>query len=85
MGAVVVTMVTMVTLIATLLAGVAAAGAQTSSLDGPGSAYAPPVEASPFSAGGLVFFFVAAVLLVGAGLLYLRHRTPNKTPSEPSS
>ena len=64
-----------------LVANVAVAAAQTSSLDGPGTAYAPPAESSPFNSGGLVFFFVAAVLLIGAGLLYFRNRTPNEPPS----
>ena len=67
-----------------LCSTIAVAAAQTSSLDGPGSAYAPPVEDSPFNSGGLVFFFVAAVLAVGAGLLYFRNRPSSRTPSEPT-
>jgi hypothetical protein len=36
-------------------------------------------EPSPFSTGGLVFFFVLAVLVIGALVLFLRYR--QKAPS----
>jgi hypothetical protein len=48
------------------------AGAQTSTP--PGSTVPLTADPSAFNAGGLVFFFVVAVVVAGAALLYLRNR-----------